>query len=98
MTTAALPSFRALLLTWLTLMGLTIVLLAAGDPTGSGRLPLLSVTLLLAVALIKARQILWVFLGLARSSGLWKGTFLASLTVILALVLGCAGLAPLLAH
>ncbi len=98
MTTTPLPSFRALLLTWLLLMGLTVLLLLAGDPDGSGRLPLISVALLLLVALLKARQILWVFLGLARSSGLWKATFLASLAVILALVLGCAALAPLLSR
>ena len=87
------PTFRSLLLCWAVLMVMTIVLLLAGDPTDAHRLPLWSVALLLVVAMVKARQILWVFLDLRRSTMMWKATFLAFVGAILVVVLGCAGLA-----
>ncbi|HVI49615.1 MAG TPA: cytochrome C oxidase subunit IV family protein [Candidatus Sulfotelmatobacter sp.] len=87
------PSFRSLLLCWAVLMSMTIVLLIAADPSAPGGLSLLIIALLLGVALIKARQILWVFLGLRRSTTMWKATFLAFLGTILAIVMGFAGLA-----
>ena len=87
------PSLRSLLICWAVLMAMTILLLVAGDPTDTHRLPLWSVALLLLVALVKARQILWVFLDLRRSTTMWKATFLAFVGTILAVVLGFAGLA-----
>jgi len=84
------PSLRSLLLCWLALMGLTIALLIAGDPEGQGRLPLAAVAGLLAVALLKGRQILWVFLGLKDSTPGWKNGFLAALATIAGIVLICA--------
>jgi hypothetical protein len=87
------PTLRSLLICWAVLMAMTIILLVAGDPTDAHRLPLWSVGLLLGVAMIKARQILWVFLDLRRSTTMWKATFLAFVGAILAIVLGFAGLA-----
>jgi len=92
------PSFRSLLLCWIVLMSMTIILLTVGDPTDSTRLSLLSIALLLAVALVKARQILWVFLDLRHSTPMWKATFMAFIGTILAVVMGCAGLAAAMAH
>lgn len=92
------PSFRSLLLCWAALMALTIILLLAGEPTEGSRLPLISVAMLLLVALLKARQILWVFLDLRRSTMMWKATFLAFLGTILAVVMGFSGLATVLGH
>lgn len=90
------PSFRSLLLCWAVLMAMTIVLLTAADPARPGHLSLPAIALLLAVALVKARQILWVFLDLRRSTPLWKATVLAFLGTILALVMGFAGLAAVM--
>ena len=86
------PSIRSLLLCWLALMALTATLLLAGDPEGQERLPLLAIAAMLAVALLKGRQILWVFLGLKNSTPSWKNGFLAVLITIAGIVLICAGL------
>ncbi|HLN23841.1 MAG TPA: cytochrome C oxidase subunit IV family protein [Patescibacteria group bacterium] len=92
-----LPSHRQLWLCWAILMSMTAVSLWVGDPGGEAkRLPLLSVAVLLAVAGVKAVQILWVFLNLRVSTLTWKATFVAFLLVIFAIVLSCAALSLLL--
>ena len=89
----ALPSRRSLYACWAILMTMTAVSLWAGDPTGDGsRLSLAAITLVLAAAMIKAAQILLVFLNLRSSTGTWKATFFGFLVTIVALVWICAAI------
>lgn len=74
-----------LLLTWVILMALTAGSLTAAEANIAGavsNLGLIPVAVILAAGLFKARQILWNFLDLRRSTAVWKGTFLAFLTVL----------------
>lgn len=92
------PSRTHLWICWLVLMSMTTLSLWVGEPGDPGRLSLISVFILLASAAVKASQILWVFLNLSRSTMTWKVTFMAFLGTILAIVLACAALTPMLSN
>lgn len=96
MTHPAMPSSSRLWACWLVLMTMTVLSLWVGEPESLGRLSLIPVSVLLAAAAVKASQILWVFLNLARSTATWKVTFAAFLGTILAIVLLCAAVTPML--
>ena len=74
-----------LLLTWTILMALTAASLTAAEANVAGatsNLGLVPVAIVLAAGLFKARQILWHFLDLRRSTAVWKGTFVAFLAFL----------------
>jgi heme/copper-type cytochrome/quinol oxidase subunit 4 len=98
MTQLAMPSRSRLWICWMVLMTMTGLSLWVGEPQSLGRLSLIPVFVLLAAAAVKATQILWVFLNLSRSTKTWKVTFLAFLGVILAIVLSCAALTPMISN
>ena len=92
------PSRTRLWICWLVLMTMTALSLWVGEPQSLGRLSLIPVFVLLAAAAIKASQILWVFLNLAQSTKTWKVTFMAFLGTILAIVLMCAAITPMVSN
>ena len=74
-----LPSRKRLLMTWLTLMGLTLFSMWSAQLSEESRvlsLPLWSVALVLLSAGFKVQQILMVYLNLRVSSSGWRGGFL----------------------
>lgn len=85
----ALPGRKRLLITWLTLMGLTLFSMWSAQLSEGARaltLPLWSVALVLLSAGFKVQQILMVYLNLRVSSSGWRGGFLCLLAATLALV------------
>ena len=83
-----LPSRKRLLITWLTLMGLTLFSMCSAQLSEDAHaltLPLWSVALVLLSAGFKVQQILMVYLNLRISSSGWRGGFLCLLAVTLAL-------------
>ena len=85
----ALPSRKRLLITWITLMGLTLFSMWSAQLSEEARaltLPLWSVALVLLSAGFKVQQILMVYLNLRVSSSGWRGGFLCLLAATLALV------------
>ena len=84
-----LPSRKRLLVTWLTLMGLTLFSMWSAQLSDESRalsLPLWSVALVLLSAGFKVQQILMVYLNLRVSSSGWRGSFLYLLAATLMLV------------
>ena len=84
-----LPSRKRLLMTWLTLMTLTLFSMWSaqlGDESRSLSLPLWSIALVLLSAGFKVQQILMVYLNLRVSSSGWRGGFLCLLAATLLLV------------
>lgn len=85
-----LPSFRRLVATWATLMGLTLISMIAARLDGDAQwqaLPLWGAALVLASTAFKAHQVLMIYLNLRVSTRDWKGTFMGLGLVILVLVL-----------
>ena len=80
---------------WSILMIMTALSLWVGEPQNLDRLSLWAVAVLLAIAGIKASQILWVFLNLSYSTQMWKVTFMAFVLAIMFIVLACAAMAPI---
>lgn len=95
MTQSSVPALSRIWICWLVLMSMTSLSLWVGEPQAIGRLTVLAVATLLAASVVKATQILWVFLNLAHSTKTWKVTFLAFLGVIIAIVFACATLIPM---
>jgi len=89
-----LPSRRALLITWLSLMGATIGAMGAGRVGQDVSLGPVWLTLLLALAGLKAGLVLWFYLNLHHSSPGWKKGFALFIFVILAFVWGAYLLTP----
>ena len=84
-----LPGRKRLLMTWLTLMGLTLFSMWSaqlGDESRALSLPLWSIALVLLSAGFKVQQILMVYLNLRVSSPGWRGSFLGLLATTLLLI------------
>jgi hypothetical protein len=80
---------RRLLITWATLMGLTLITMLSAQLGGEARLaalPLWSAGLLLATTFFKAHRVLMVYLGLSDASPAWRGAFVGLVLATLALV------------
>ncbi|MGC2856544.1 cytochrome C oxidase subunit IV family protein [Novispirillum sp. DQ9] len=86
------PSPRRLVLAWAVLCTLTVVSMAAGT-LGAG---LTGAALILAMTLVKARQILDIYLNLKAASVGWRALFTALVVAILGIVLAALALAGLL--
>lgn len=86
---------RGLVVTWLVLMALTLVSMVGGlldgDPHSVQALPLLSVAVILAATVLKARGILRVYLGLQASGPGWRGFFAFLVLAICGLILAGHG-------
>jgi hypothetical protein len=83
-----LPGQRRLLMTWATLMALTVVSMASArlDQASWEALPLWSAALVLMVTGFKAQRLLMVYLNLRQSTGAWKGAFVGIITLTLLLI------------
>ncbi|GAA3905687.1 hypothetical protein GCM10022228_14940 [Halomonas cibimaris] len=83
-----LPGKRRLLITWGTLMALTVVSMVSArlDQNGWQALPLWSAALVVLVTGFKAQQVMMVYLNLRQSSGAWKGAFVGIITLTLLLI------------
>ena len=82
---------RTLVLTWASLMLLTLVSMFSaqlGTDTRLQPLPLWSATLLLLVTGFKAWKVLSVYLGLSVAPSSWRGVFGGALCLMLALIAG----------
>ena len=86
------PTRRHLVHAWLLLGILSLATMIAGKTLRpSDRLETLGLfwaPVLLLVTGLKARTILWRYLGLERATPGWKGLFVAYLLIVLGLVLG----------
>lgn len=83
------PGSRRLLLTWLTLITLTLLSMWSAQLGSAARepsLPLWGVTLILLGAGYKVQRILLVYLNLRVSSGAWRGSFLSLVWLVIVLV------------
>lgn len=89
-----LPSRRALLITWFSLMAATLGAMWAGHVGQDIKLGPVWVTVLLVLAGLKAGLILWFYLNLHHSSPGWKKGFAFFIFVILAFVWGTYLLTP----
>lgn len=93
-----LPGNKRLLLTWLTLMALTLVSMWSAQLSGEAQrlaLPLWGIALVLASAGFKVHQILMVYLNLRASSSAWQGGFICLLLATIVLVFFAYLAAPL---
>jgi hypothetical protein len=84
------PSTRRLLLTWATLIGLTLLSMASARldaDTQWQALPLWGALLVLISTGFKAQQILMVYLNLRVSTPAWKGAFLGLALLTLGVIL-----------
>lgn len=83
-----LPGTRRLVLTWLTLMILTLIAMftARLDQTSWEPLPLWSALLVLVATGFKAQRLLMVYLNLRVATPAWKGTFVGLVLFTLALI------------
>lgn len=82
---------RTLLLTWTSLMLLTLVSMLSAQLGAEARvqaLPLWSAALLLVVTGFKAWKVLSVYLGLAIAPSSWRGLFIGALFLMFALISG----------
>lgn len=82
---------RTLLLTWGSLMLLTLVSMFSAQLGADARaqaLPLWSAALLLMVTGFKAWKVLSVYLGLSVAPSSWRGLFGGALCLMLALIAG----------
>lgn len=89
------PRHVRLVTSWAVLIGLTVLSLTAGDAAGSPSthpLGLIAVGLVLGAAFFKARQILWAFLGLGRSTRAWQATFIGFLLFICSIIFAAYGI------
>ncbi len=79
-----LPNKKLLIVTWLLLMALTLASMYWGKASSGSQevLGLSWVGLVLAVTVIKARQILYVYLNLRQSTGGWRAFFMAFLLAV----------------
>ncbi|SHE33741.1 Cytochrome C oxidase subunit IV [Modicisalibacter ilicicola DSM 19980] len=85
-----LPSSRRLVLTWATLMGLTLISMISARLDADAEwqaLPLWGALLVLVSTGFKAHQVLMTYLNLRVSSPGWKGAFLGLALVILGVIL-----------
>jgi hypothetical protein len=93
-----LPSNKRLLITWLTLMALTLLSMWSAQLGGEAHLdslPLWGVAVVLASAGFKAQQILMVYLNLRVSSTGWRAGFICLLMATLVLIFLAYLAAPL---
>ena len=93
-----LPSNKRLLITWLTLMTLTLLSMWSaqlGGDTHLDSLPLWSIAVVLASAGFKVQQILMVYLNLRVSSTGWRAGFICLLVATLVLIFLAYLAAPL---
>jgi hypothetical protein len=93
-----LPSNKRLLITWLTLMTLTLLSMWSaqlGGETHLDSLPLWGVAVVLASAGFKVQQILMVYLNLRVSSTGWRAGFICLLMATLVLIFLAYLAAPL---
>lgn len=84
------PTTRRLLITWMVLMGLTLVSMVSARLDMQAQwlaLPLWAVLLVLLSTGFKAHQVLMVYLNLRVSTPAWKGAFIGLAIVILGLIL-----------
>nr|WP_299242550.1 cytochrome C oxidase subunit IV family protein [uncultured Halomonas sp.] len=84
------PTTRRLTITWVILMGLTLVSMISARLDAEDQwlaLPLWSALLVLISTGFKAHQVLMIYLNLRVSSPAWKGAFLGLALVILGLIL-----------
>lgn len=86
------PSARRLVLAWVLLTALTVASMVAGS-MGAG---MTGATVILAVTLIKARQILDIYLNLRAATTGWRVAFTALILLILGIVLAALALAQVL--
>ena len=83
------PQTRRLLVTWLTLITLTLLAMWSAQLDNASRqtpLPVWGFTLVLLSAGYKVQQILLVYLNLRVSSTAWRGSFLTLVWVVLVIV------------
>ena len=88
--TTTLPSSRRLVMTWATLMGLTLVSMISAQLDADSQwqaLPLWGALVVLVSTGFKAHQVLMVYLNLRVSTPGWKGGFLGLALVILGVIL-----------
>ena len=85
-----LPGTRRLLITWATLMALTLLsmLSARLAPEDAQALPLWSAGLVIAATGFKAQRLLMVYLNLRAATPAWRGTFVGLVVLTLALIGG----------
>ncbi|MBB3190370.1 hypothetical protein [Halomonas cerina] len=86
----ALPGTRRLLITWATLMGLTVVSMVSArlNQDDWQALPLWSAALVILATGFKAQRLLMVYLNLRAATPAWKGTFVGLVVLTLALIAG----------
>ncbi|MDI5891184.1 hypothetical protein [Halomonas rhizosphaerae] len=85
-----LPGTRRLLITWATLMALTVLSMVSArlDQGNWQALPLWSAGLVVAATGFKAQRLLMVYLNLRAATPAWKGTFVGLVVVTLGLIAG----------
>ncbi|MDW7745474.1 hypothetical protein [Halomonas sp.] len=85
-----LPGSRRLLITWATLMALTLLSMVSArlDQESWQALPLWSAGLVVAATGFKAQRLLMVYLNLRAATPAWKGTFVGLVVLTLALIAG----------
>lgn len=86
-----LPGPRRLLITWATLMALTLISMASArlDPSARAQaLPLWSAGLVLLAGGFKAHRVLMVYLNLRAAGSAWRGAFVGLLALTLTLIAG----------
>ena len=86
----SLPGTRRLLITWATLMALTLLSMISArlDQDSWQALPLWSAGLVIAATGFKAQRLLMVYLNLRAATPAWKGTFMGLVILTLALIAG----------
>lgn len=83
------PSPRRLVITWIVLSLLTVATMVTGSLGGG----LSAAAIILAIAFVKARQILDIYLNLKAATAGWRALFTALVVLILAIVLAALALA-----
>lgn len=84
------PTTRRLVMTWIALMGLTLVSMVSARLDMQAQwlaLPLWAALLVLVSTGFKAHQVLMIYLNLRVSTPAWKGAFVGLAIVILGLIL-----------
>lgn len=85
-----LPGTRRLLITWATLMALTLLSMVSAllDADDWQALPLWSAALVILATGFKAQRLLMVYLNLRAATPAWKGAFVGLVILTLALITG----------
>lgn len=85
-----LPGTRRLLITWATLMALTLLSMVSGllNANDWQALPLWSAGLVVAATGFKAQRLLMVYLNLRAATPAWKGAFVGLVILTLSLITG----------